>query len=64
MKPETMEKLFIAWAYCDEEDKSTEFMMQYMQDVAGVNIDCVVNFLAKTTDKQRHEWYEKHSGKR
>lgn len=32
---------------CDEEDRSTEYMLQYMQDVAGVNLDCVINFLKK-----------------
>ena len=47
MKPETKEKLFIAWDYCDEEEKSTEFMLQYMQDFAGVDLDCVISFLNK-----------------
>ena len=57
MKAETKEKLFEAWAYCDEHDKSTEFMLQYMQDYAGVDIDCVVNFITKTTDEERDNWY-------
>lgn len=59
MKAETKEKLFIAWDYCDENDKSTEFMLQYMQDVAGVDLDCVISFLEKTTDEQRKQWYDK-----
>ena len=60
MKPETKDKLFNAWAYCDEHDKSTEFMLQYMQDTAKVDLDCVINFLQKTTDEERLNWYKKH----
>ena len=59
MKALTKEKLFEAWAYCDENDKSTEFMLQYMQDYAGVDIDCVSNFITKTTDKERDNYYLK-----
>ena len=59
MKPETRERLFTAWAWCDEEDKSTEFMLQYMQDVAHVSLDTVLNFLEKTTDEERMDWYNK-----
>ena len=36
-----------AWKYCDEKDKSTEFMLQYMQDYADVDLDCVMSFLKK-----------------
>jgi hypothetical protein len=53
MKAETKIKLLTAWQWCDDEDKSTEFMLQYMQDAAGVNLDCVVSFLEKTTDAER-----------
>jgi hypothetical protein len=56
MKASTKEKLFEAWTYCDEHDKSTEFMLQYMQDFAGVNLDCVLNFIEKTTDEKRIAW--------
>lgn len=45
MKKETKAKLRMAQIYCDDEDKSTEFMLQYMQDVAGVDLDCVLKFL-------------------
>lgn len=31
--------------FCDDTDKSTEFMLQYMQDVAGVDLDTVMDFL-------------------
>ena len=53
MRSETKRKLLTAWQYCDDHDKSTEFMLQYMQDVAGVALDCVISFMQKTTDEQR-----------
>ena len=56
MKAETRNKLLEAWQYCDDNDKSTEFMLQYMQDFAGVDLDCVINFMQKTTDEQRQKW--------
>lgn len=50
---ETKIKLLEAWHYCDENDKSTAFMLQYMQDVANVDLDYVVNFIEKTTVEER-----------
>jgi hypothetical protein len=47
MKTKTKQLLKEAWMYCDEEDKSTEFMLEYMQDYANVDLDCVINFIAK-----------------
>ncbi len=41
----TKEKLEEAQQYCDDNDKSTEFMLEYMQDYADVNLDCVIKFL-------------------
>jgi len=58
MKNITKDRLFTAWAYCDEYDKSTEFMLEYMQDFANVDLDCVLDFLQKTSDKTRDEWYK------
>ncbi len=49
MKNITKQKLLEAWDYCDENDKSTEYMLQYMQDIAEVDLDCVINFIQKTT---------------
>jgi hypothetical protein len=63
MKKATKDKLLEAWAYCDEEEKSTEFMIEYMQDFAGVDLECVINFLKKTTDDQRNNWYLKNQKK-
>jgi len=56
MKAETKRKLFEAWQYCDDEDKSTEFMLEYMQDFAGVDLDCVINFIQKTTSEERQTY--------
>jgi hypothetical protein len=58
MKLITRQKLLTAWQYCDDQDKSTEFMLQYMQDVAGVDLDCVIAFLEKTTDEERIEFVQ------
>lgn len=56
MKELTRNKLLAAWQYCDDEDKSTEFMIQFMMDNTKVDMDCVVNFIEKTTDEERVEW--------
>jgi hypothetical protein len=56
MKKITKYKLLEAWAYCDEHDKSTEFMLQYMQDFAMVDLDCVLNFIEETADEERSEF--------
>ena len=61
MKPETKRKLLEAWQHCDEEDKSTEFMLQYMQDVANVDLDCVVNFLQRTSEDEREKFRKLNS---
>lgn len=45
MKESTRIKLQSAMNWCDENDKSTAFMIQYMQDIAGVSFDCVMLFL-------------------
>ena len=52
MKNETKQKLLDAIEYCNKNDKSTEFMIQYMMDMVGVDHDCVMNFLYKTKDKK------------
>ena len=47
MKKETRKLLEEAKKYCDDNDKSTEFMLQYMQDVAEVDLDTVIEFLTE-----------------
>ena len=49
MKVDIKRLLKVAQQYCDDNDKSTEFMLQYMQDYAGVDLDCVIKYLE---DKQ------------
>ena len=48
MKATTKELLESAFEYCQEQDKSIEFTLQYMQDVAKVDLDCVLNYITKT----------------
>lgn len=47
MKESTKFLLKEAQEWYDKEDKSTEFMLQYMQDVAKVDLDCVLKYLEK-----------------
>ena len=58
MTESTKQKLKIAQEYCDENDKSTEFMLEFMQDYANVDLDCVMNFLYEQHKKQTKN-YEK-----
>lgn len=50
MKLKTKELLKEAQQYCDDNDKSTEFMIQYMQNCAGVSYDCVIAYLTKKSN--------------
>jgi len=52
MKAVTKRKLKEAHKYCDEHDKSTEYMIAYMQGYAGVNHDCVMNYLISKSEKR------------
>lgn len=47
MKAKTKQLLTEAFQYCVDNDKSTEFMLQYMQDTANVSLDCVTSFIIK-----------------
>ena len=58
MTDKTKNKLMAAWAWCDEEDKSTEFMLQFMADEGGVEYMRVVDFLQEIGDEERTKWYE------
>lgn len=49
MKKETKRNLINAWIWCDIEDKSTEFMLQYMADSAKVTFDRAVDFVQEYT---------------
>jgi hypothetical protein len=52
MKESTKIILKNAWDYCIEQDKSTEFAIQYMMDTANVSHDCIMNWLYKNRDKE------------
>ena len=52
MKDITKQKLRKVWIECVLADKSTEFFIQYAQDVIGVNFDCVFNFLKSEVFKE------------
>lgn len=64
MKTETKNKLLEALAYCNNKDKSTEFTLEYMQDFANVDLDCVVNFLKKNNYKLKIWQYQKRNEKK
>ena len=58
MKAITKNKLYEAWQYCDDEDKSTGFMFQYMADTAGVSYDRVVDFIIEEGGEKRIKWIQ------
>ena len=60
MKNNTKVKLLEAWRYCDVRDKSTEFMLEFMQSHAGVDLDCVLNFIQSTTDEERESFAKRN----
>lgn len=45
MKYITKLKLAAVHQLCDAEDKSTEFMYQFMQDTCKVDLDCVNSYM-------------------
>jgi hypothetical protein len=45
MKHITKLKLAAGHQYADAMDKSTEWMLQFMQDSCNVDLDCVMNYL-------------------
>lgn len=66
MKESVKNKLFEAWAYCDMKDKSTDFMLDYMQVEANIDLDEVLDFIDENSDarsewyKQNPEWFKKY----
>jgi len=51
--------IFEAWNYCDEEDKSTEFMFQYMSDVSKVDYDDIVDYICTDESTEERSAYNK-----
>lgn len=58
MKYITKLKLAAIHQLCDAEDKSTEFMIQYMQDTCQVDHDCVMNYLMLSNEEHLRLWKE------
>lgn len=58
MKSETKVALLDAWSYCDQEDKSTEFMFAYMGDMAAVDLDTVLDFVFAISFKERQAYHK------
>lgn len=59
MTQEQKQKILEAWDYCDEKDKSTEFMLQYMSDVSELEYEDVVDYVASNeANKDRAEFYK------
>lgn len=59
---ETETILFNAWQYCDDKDKSTEFMLTYMADVSGLDYDEVVDWVTNpSTEGKRTAFLQKQS---
>ena len=50
MTQEEAKLLKEAKQFCDDNNKSTEFMLQYMSDVANVSHDTVMEYLKPTPD--------------
>ncbi len=44
-------KLAAIHQLCDQEDKSTEFMLQLMQDVCKVDLDCVLSYMNLSSEE-------------
>ena len=51
-------RLHMAWAYCDREDKSTEFMLQFLQDETKLDLDTVLAFLAEDNEEEAEQFRE------
>jgi len=47
MKRSIYEILRAAQAKCNAEKRGTEYILQYMQDEANVDLDCVLQYLKK-----------------
>lgn len=56
------DRMHVAWLWCDENDKSTEFMLEYMKDASGdLDYDAIISFLKRMNDKKRGAWLYNYS---
>lgn len=45
MTSEQEKAILEAWKFCDDNDKSTEYMLQYASDISGVDYEEVAEFI-------------------
>lgn len=53
MKLATVAKMQVAWEWCNAEDKSTEFLLQFMADIAGVSHEQAVAWFTACSDAEK-----------
>ena len=58
MKYITKLKLAAIHLHCDVNNKSTEYMIQFMQDSCKVDLDCVMNYLQLSKEEHKQLKYE------
>lgn len=58
MKYITKLKLAAIHQWCDVEDKSTEYMLQIMQDVCKVDLDICIEYMNLSDKEHKRLWYE------
>ena len=52
MKLKTKLELALVHLYCDQKNKSTEYMLQLMQDECNVSIDTCLNYLKLSEEEK------------
>lgn len=52
MKMATRLKIKEAEKICEKEGRSLEYMIQFMQDYAGVSHECVMNYLSRSEEEK------------
>jgi hypothetical protein len=60
MKHITKLKLAAVHQLCNAEDKSTEYMLQLMQDTCDVDLDCCISYMS-LSEKQHSELFNEVS---
>jgi len=53
MKESTKQLLKEAEEICNAEDRSTEYMIQFMQDHANVDFECVMSYIRQTWEEKK-----------
>ena len=61
MKYITKLKLAAVHQLCDTDDKSTEYMLQLMQDSCNVNLDTCMNYMGLDSKEKSQLWKDVNS---